>query len=232
MSVESSRPLLQSAENPGSNYDREPTYRVDRARHGRHGADARRRQNLRRCLSPRRARKIPGAARLRHLQQGFSGPRHGGGVAAAAGMVAAVDRADGGRRHQVLRVARLCPCHRLAARRRQIGRRRLARVGLLRPDRVDRGAALVRRQCRHGRHFRFRRRAARGRQEAAAASAKRSSRSTRAAPMASSAASATNIRAASFICSVIWSAISRRCISTRGRPARCRRSAKSCGARP
>ncbi len=44
---------------------------------------------------------------------------------------------------------------------------------------------------------------------------RRSFRSTRAAPMASSAASATNIPAASFICSAIWSATSRRCISTR-----------------
>ena len=61
---------------------------------------------------------------------------------------------------------------------------------------------------------------------------KRSSRSIRAAPMASSAASATNIPAASFICSVISSAISRRCISTRGRPARCRRSARRSGATP
>ena len=32
-------------------------------------------------------------------------------------------------------------------------------MGQLRPDRMDRGAALVRRQCRHGRHFRLRRRA-------------------------------------------------------------------------
>ena len=48
---------------------------------------------------------------------------------------------------------------------------------------------------------------------------KRSSRSIPAALMANSAASATNIPAASFICSVIWSAISRRCISTRARPA-------------
>ena len=69
-------------------------------------------------------------------------------------------------------------------------------------------------------------------EEAAAASARRFSRSIRAAPMASSAASATNIPAGSFICSVIWSGISRRCISTRGRPVRCRRSARSSGAKP
>ena len=34
------------------------------------------------------------------------------------------------------------------------------------------------------------------------------------------------------ICSAIWSDISRRCISTKARPARCRRSARRCGARP
>ncbi len=58
----------------------------------------------------------------------------------------------------------------IAARRRQVGRRRLARMGQLRPDRMDRRAALVRRQCRHGRHFRLRRRAVSRRQAAAAAS--------------------------------------------------------------
>ena len=43
-------------------------------------------------------------------------------------------------------------------------------MGQLRSDRMDRAAALVRRQCRHGRHFRLRRRAACRRQETAAAS--------------------------------------------------------------
>ena len=141
------------------------------ARPRRHGADARRRQNLRRRLSARCTRKISGAAGVRHLQQGHSGSGHGGGAAAAAGLVDAMDRTDGGRRHEVLRLARLCACYRLAARGRQIGRRRIARMGLLRPDRVDRGAAVVRRQCRHGRHFRLRRRAACGGEKAAAASA-------------------------------------------------------------
>ena len=58
----------------------------------------------------------------------------------------------------------------IAARRRQVGRRRLARMGQLRPDRMDRRATLVRRQCRHGRHFRLRRRAVSRRQAAAPAS--------------------------------------------------------------
>lgn len=56
--------------------------------------------------------------------------------------------------------------------------------------------------------------------------------SIRAAPMATSAVSATNIPAGSFICSVIWSDISRRSISKRGRPLRCRRNANSSGAKP
>ena len=42
-------------------------------------------------------------------------------------------------------------------------------MGQLRPDRMDRRAAVVRRQCRHGRHFRLRRRAVPCRQAAAAA---------------------------------------------------------------
>ena len=143
---------------------------IDRARYRRHGADARRREHLRRRLPSGGGRQISGAAGVRDLQQGFPGSRHGGGAAAAAGVVAALDRAAGGGRHEVLRVARLCSRHRLAARRRKIAGRRLARVGLLRPDRMDRRAAVVRRQCRHGRHFRVRRGAAGGRQEAAAAS--------------------------------------------------------------
>ena len=69
------------------------------------------------------------------------------------------------------------------------------------------------------------------RQEAAAASEGDLPVRLRAAPTASSAASAMNIPAASFICSVIWSVIFRRCISTRGRPVRCRRSGKSSGKR-
>ncbi len=143
---------------------------LDRPRHGRHGADARRRQNLRRYLSPGGERKISRAIGLRHLQQGLSRARYGGGAAAATGLVAAMDRPAGGRRYQVPGVARLRSRHRLATRRRQIGNRRLARMGLLRSHRMDRGPGLVRRQCRHGRHFRLRRRAARGRQETAAAS--------------------------------------------------------------
>ena len=236
MSVEASRPkspaqLLHSAENPGPNLRPHADIFVDCPRHGRHGADARRRQNLRRRLSPGGERKISGAVGLRHLQQGLSRSRHGGGAAAAAGLVGAVDRADGGRRHQILRFARLCPCDRFAARRRQVGRRRLARVGLLRSDRVDRGAAMVRRQRRawsaspasapsSSRSPRSSRRISR-----------RSSRSIHAAPTASLAAFATNIPAASFTCSVIWSGISRRCISTKARPARCRRNARSSGAK-
>ena len=66
-------------------------------------------------------------------------------------------------------------------------------MGLLRPDRMDRAAAVVRRQCRHGRHLRLRRRAVRGGASSSRRISRRSSRSIRAAPMASSAGSARNI---------------------------------------
>ncbi len=89
----------------------------------------------------------------------LQGPDVANSLAAAAGVVVAVGRTARGRRHQILRVTRLCACDRLAARCRQIRRRRLAAMGQLRSDRMDRAAALVRRQCRHGRHLGLRRRA-------------------------------------------------------------------------
>ena len=51
----------------------------------------------------------------------------------------AMDRPTGVGRHPIFRLPRLRPCDRVAARDRQIRRRRLARVGQLRPDRMDRG---------------------------------------------------------------------------------------------
>ena len=108
---------------------------------------------------PDAERKVSGAAGVLDLQQGSAGAGCRRVAAAAAGMVVAVGRPARGRRHQVLRLARLCARDRLAARRRQVGRRRLAPVGQLRPDRMDRAAAMVRRQCRHGRHLGLRRRA-------------------------------------------------------------------------
>ena len=109
----------------------------------------------------------------------------------------------------------------MPARRRQVGRRRLARMGQLRPDRMDRqrspGATAM---------------SAWSASRASAPSSftspsssprisRRSSRSIRAAPMACSAASARNIRAACCTCSAIWSATSPPCTSTGARPASC-----------
>ena len=87
---------------------------------------------------------------------------------AATLVVEPVARSRGSRRHGVLRIARLCACDRLAARLSQIGRRRLARMGQLRRDRVDCATALVRRQYRHDRHRRVRFRAISRRAPAAA----------------------------------------------------------------
>ena len=119
---------------------------------------------------PDTTEKLPALLAFAIYNKDFQGPDVAEDAAAAAGLDAAVDRAARGRRHAFPRVARLRPRDRLAARRRQVGRRRLAAMGQLRPDRVDRGAALVRRQCRHGRHLRLRRRAVPCRQAAAAAS--------------------------------------------------------------
>ena len=63
----------------------------------------------------------------------------------------------------------------------------------LRPHRVDRGAAVVRRQRRHDRHLRLRCRAGPCRRGSSRRRSRRSSRSTRVAPTARSAASARSI---------------------------------------
>ena len=81
-----------------------------------------------------------------------------------------MDRPARSGRHAFSGFARLRPRDRQPARRRQVGRRRLARMGQLRPDRMDRQAILVRRQCWHGRHLGLRRRAVSRRQAAASAS--------------------------------------------------------------
>ena len=181
--------------------------RADLQRHDRRkrrgGADAGRRESVSRYLSARRRRKVSGAAGVCDLQQGPARAGCGECAAAAAGMVFALGRPARSRRHQVLRVARLCPHHRLAARRRQIGRRRLAAMGQLRSHRMDRAAAMVRRQCRDGRHFRLRRRTVVRGAAKPAASESDLSRSIRAAPMESWGAFARNIPAACCTCSVI-----------------------------
>src|SRR5262249_33156587 len=129
---------------------------------GRARAHARRRQDRDRRLSSRHDGKTPCAARLLDPQQGPAGARRRRDVADASGVVDAVDRSGGSRRHALFRRARLRARDRKPPRHRQIGSGRLARVRQLRSDRMDRGAALVRRQCRHGRHFRLRRRAVDG----------------------------------------------------------------------
>ena len=86
---------------------------------------------------PRCAGAFSRAVRLRRSSETHSGAGFRGGDAAATILVDTLDRAHGGRRHPVLRGARLCPCHRLAPRHRPIGRRRLARMGRRRSGRQD-----------------------------------------------------------------------------------------------
>ena len=119
---------------------------------------------------PDTTEKLPALLAFAIHNKDLQGPEMAEQRPAAAGLVDAVDRPGGSRRHPLSRVARLCPRDRQSARHRQVGRRRLARLRQLRPDRMDRGAALVRRQCRHDRHFRLRRRAVHGGEAAAAAS--------------------------------------------------------------
>ena len=76
------------------------------------------------------------------------------------------------RRHRLSGAPRLCACLRQHSRHRQVRRRRLARMGHVRSDRVDRPAAMVRRQCRHDRHLGLRRCAVRSGRAAAAPSLK------------------------------------------------------------
>ncbi len=85
----------------------------------------------------------------------------------AAGVVAHVVRRRRGRRQRFSGAPRLCACLRQYSRHRQVRRRRLAGMGHVRSDRMDRQTAMVRRQCRHDRHFRVRRRAVRGGRAAA-----------------------------------------------------------------
>ena len=117
---------------------------------------------------PKTDEKLPALLAFAVYNKDLQAPEIAAALIAAAGLVAAVDRLARSRRHPLSHIARLCACDRRPARLRQVGGRRLARMGFLRPDRVDRGAALVRRQCRHGRHFRLRRRAVPRRQAAAA----------------------------------------------------------------
>ena len=133
-------------------------------------AHARRRQDRDRHLSFGHDGQAPCPLGLLDPQQGPAGPRPRRGVADPSGMVDAVDRSGGSRRHALFRRAWLRARHRKSSRHRQIGGRRLARVRQLRSDRMDCGAALVRRQCRNGGHFRLRRRAAHGGEAQSAAS--------------------------------------------------------------
>ena len=72
-------------------------------------------------------------------------------------------------------------------------------MGQLRRDRMDRAAAVVRRQCRHDRHWRVSPPSNFMPRGSSRRISRRSSPTIRAAPMASSAASARNIRAACFM---------------------------------
>ena len=105
-----------------------------------------------------------------------------------------------------------------AARRRQVGRRRLARMGQLRPDRMDRRSNPGATAMSAWSAFPASAPSSFTSPSSSRRISRRSSRSTRAAPMACSAASARNIRAACCTCSAIWSAISPPCISTGARP--------------
>ena len=149
-----SRPLLMSSEAPPTDYDRAPSYErmvrdIDVMVPMRDGVKI--------CVDiyrPDTTEKLPALLAFAIYNKDFQGPDVARDIAAAAGLDAAVDRAARSGRHAFPRVARLYPRHRVAARRWQIRRRRFAAMGQLRPDRVDRGAAVVRRQCRHGWHLR------------------------------------------------------------------------------
>src|SRR5262245_37661120 len=133
-------------------------------REGRNGGDARRRENRGRHLSPGYGRQAPCTAGPVDSQQGPAGSRGGGGVTVPSGLVDVVDRPSGSRRYALFRRARLRACDRQSARHRKVGGWRLSRLRQLRSHRMDRGPALVRRQCGHDRHFRLRRGAIHGRE--------------------------------------------------------------------
>ena len=201
------------------------------SRQGRPRPAPRRRRLARRRLSPRRARAIPGPRRLRRPQQGDPGNRVPEIDSGAARLVEPLGRAHGGRRHALLRLARLRPRDRAAARLRQVGGRRLARVRRLRPRRMGGSSALVGRQGRHDRHRRLRRRAVPRRETSSRRILPPSSRTTRAAPMARSAAFARTIPAACSTPSAICRTTSRERTAIRGRRASSRRSARGYGRR-
>ncbi len=133
---------------------------------------------------PDTAEKLPALLAFAIHNKDLQGPDMAETRPAAAGLVDAVDRSGGGRRHALSRLARLRARDRQPARSRQVRGRRFARIRQLRPDRVDRGAALVRRQGRHDRDFRLRRRAVHGGEAASRRISRRSFRSIRAAPTA------------------------------------------------
>ena len=132
---------------------------------------------------------------------------------------------------EFFRIARLRSCDRLAARLPQIRRWRFARVGQLRPDRMDREAALVRRQCRHGRHRRVRRRSNSMPRASSRRCSRRSSRTIRAAPTANLAVSARNIPAACCTLSAISWIIFRRSTPREVPRVCCRRTRRRTGAK-
>ena len=224
--------LAQTSHRPPVDYDRPPTYDTMITEKD---VSVAMRDGVKLCVDvyrPDTRREVSRAARLRDLQQGPPGSGDGRDAAAAAGLVAAVDRAGGGRRHALLRLARLRPRDRHAARHRQVGRRRLARLRQLRPDRVDRGAALVRRQCRHDRHFRLRRRAAAWPPSSSRRISRRSSRSIRAAPTAMLGGFREEYPGGVIhLFRYLRRAFLGACTRPRASPARCRPSAKRSGAR-
>ena len=148
---------------------------VDVGREERAHPHARRRASRRRHLPAADAGQGAGAARAQPLRQGTAGARADASAAGAA--EPAVGRRHRGRRYQRRDRARLRPRDRRRARHRRLGRRARRQLrsrrprrgqGRLRPGRMDGAAALVRRQCRHDRHFLFRHRAGDGRRRGAA----------------------------------------------------------------
>ena len=133
---------------------------TDRGPQGPARPDARRRRARGRRLPGRRRQAAARARGAEPLRQGAAGarPDH----AAAAAPEPDVGRLHRGGRHRSDRRRGLRPRHRRPARlrgfrrraHRQLQRRRrLARPGRVRLHRVGRGAAVVRRQRRHGRHL-------------------------------------------------------------------------------
>ena len=119
---------------------------------GRHAACGRR-------LSPGCAGQISRAVRVSAAQQGHSGSRHRGHIAAATGARAALVRSHRGGRHTTLHRQRLRSCDCAAEGLRQVGRALRPRgYGPLRSDRMDHAATVVKRQGRNGRHLRICRR--------------------------------------------------------------------------